>query len=341
MTTLSEIGEKKLLQRLKPFISAGGRYVRLFSEDCAVIDTGAPAYQLITIDTLVEGVHFRREYVPPEFLGRKLYRINASDIAAMGGKPLYFLVTAGMPDDTPVSFLEDVYHSMTGAAREHSVDLIGGNVTSSPVLFFDCVLIGEVDRELVLLRNGAREGDTIFVTGPLGASSEGLQILVDGQRLTDAWGNDAQSAAARAAILAHLDPPDLLNLARKLAGLKMLSSMIDLSDGLASDLAEICRESNVGAIVDATQIPVAGPVIFWETRRQKDPLQLAISGGEDYHLLFTVRRDSLPSFLEHARSEQLNVIQIGQIVEAGKGIHLLRDGRTIPMGQSFEHFRKG
>jgi thiamine-monophosphate kinase len=338
--TVGELGEKKLLERLKKFIGSGGRFVRLYSEDCAVIDSGSNYYQLITIDTMVENVHFNRGYSPPDLLGRKLYHVNSSDIAAMGGSPLYFMITVAMPPEMPVSFLDEFYAGMMEAARAHGSSLIGGNLVSSPVLFFDLALVGEVDKKKVVFRNGAQAGDVIFLTGALGASAEGLRLFQDGQRLADAWENDPQSKAAREAMLVHLDPPDHSETGRKLAETGMLSSMIDLSDGLAADLAEICRESGTGALIEAEKIPVADCVVFWETRRQVDPLRLAIEGGEDYHLLFTVRRESYAAFWERARSERIPVFEIGRMVDPAQGIQLIyKDGRHFPLGEGFQHFK--
>jgi thiamine-monophosphate kinase len=299
--TIKDIGEKKLLQKLKSYLGNSPSIVRVFSEDCAVLRTASGDFQLFTTDVLVENIHFRLEYADAQNIGRKAVLVNLSDISAMGGAPSFFMVSAGFPEKTPLQFVEQLYEGMNSVG----IPCIGGNVSQSPVLFLDIFMSGEVAADEALFRNTAKPGDKIFVSSPLGASAAGLRSLQAGYRLADP---DFHSA-----IQAHLEPPDHNALARKLASWKLLSSMIDLSDGLASDLHEICRESSTGARIQLDQIPIAKSVTALASKMKWDPKELALYGGEDYHLLFTV-----PAEIQTVDSK----------------------GVLIPLKEGFQHFGK-
>ena len=341
---LSQIGEKHLLQTVRKYLRTDHEIVRVFSEDCAVIDFDKTFFQLFTVDCLVENVHFRREYMPGALLGRKAIKVNLSDISAMGGTPEFFLVSLGAPSNTPVQFIEDVYQGMSEPAKQFGARMIGGNVTSSPHLFLDITMIGKVKKKSLVRRDGAKRGDSIFVTGLLGAAAEGLNLLREGFRLI---GNglifpegQRDSRHVMEAIQIHLDPPCDASLGPQLAATQMLTSMIDLSDGVASDLSEIARESRVGARVDLHNIPVAPSVLYWERKRNRDPRILALFGGEDYHLLFTVSKPLREDFLSRMNKEKIEVFEIGQIVPRTQGVFAIdQEGNSFPLDHGFQHFR--
>jgi thiamine-monophosphate kinase len=326
--TIKEIGEKKLLQKLHSYLGNSPSLVRAFSEDCAVLRTSSGAYQLFTTDVLVENVHFRLEYADPFSIGRKAILVNLSDISAMGGMPSFFMVSAGFPENSSVKFVEQLYEGMNSAG----IPCVGGNVSRSPVLFLDIFMGGEVAADQVLFRNGAKPGDTIFVSSPLGGSAAGLKCLQAGHR-------PDSNPAIYDAIQAHLEPPDHNALARKLASLKLLSSMIDLSDGLGSDLAEICRESGTGARIELDRIPIAKSVVELASLMNWDPIELALYGGEDYHLLFTVSSKNRMEFAN--RAGDLKLYEIGIITDQADGIcGIDAKGKLMPLKQGFEHFGK-
>ncbi|HSP07873.1 MAG TPA: thiamine-phosphate kinase [Acidobacteriota bacterium] len=330
---VGDLGEKALLQRLRRYVSEGGSIVRAFSEDCAVTDNGSDRYLLLTVDVMVDGKHFRQEWMPPFHLGRKAVNVNLSDISAMGGSARFFLVSLGLPAETGVGFVEETYEGIESAARESGLALAGGNVSESPVFFIDITMIGDVEKNRALFRNGACEGDAIFVTGSLGASACGLKLLESGRRL-----DDVADSWMRDAILAHFDPPVLQKAAAWLASTGCVTSMMDLSDGLAADLPEICRESRVGAVILTDRIPVAKCV---GKLMGADPLQLALTGGEDYHLLFTVAVKRREEFLQRAAENGTVFHEIGVTAPAGQGI-LVQDaaGGRRPLGPGFQHFLK-
>ena len=341
--TLTDLGEKRLLQRLKPYLGEGEGIVRTFSEDCAVIDSGGRSYMLYTVDCLVEDVHFRREYVPFFYVGRKAIKVNLSDIASMGGTPKYFLVSIGAPAETPIQVIENIYEGITSVAKDLDVHLIGGNVTDSSRLFIDITLIGSVLKGRTIMRNGAKPGDSIFVTGPLGSAAEGLLLLQDGFRLFQDGlilpDQQRDSHLVSEAILSQIDPPCLVGLAEKLAQTSTLSSMIDLSDGLAADLHEICRESGTGARIILKNLPIAPAVLYWERKRNRDPRILALQGGEDYHLLFTVGHKFREMFFRRIQPSGIQVYEIGEMLPESDGIFGVDEtGRSMPLTGGYEHY---
>lgn len=343
--TLADLGEKRLLQRLKEYLGEGEGVVRTFSEDCAVIDTGGRTYTLYTVDCLVEEIHFKREYIPFFYVGRKAIKVNISDIASMGGTPKYYLVSIGAPPETPLQVVLDIYDGMAAVTKDLGVLLIGGNVSASPTLFLDVTLTGTVVKGRIVRRNGAKPGDPIFVSGSLGGSAEGLQLLKDGFRLFQDGlilpKGQRDSHLAMEAILNHMDPPCLVDVGQKLAQSSTLTSMIDLSDGLASDLHEICRESKVGARIDLQKLPIAPSVYYWERKRNRDPRIVALNGGEDYHLLFTVNKKFREMFLRRMESSGLLFYEIGQILEASKGITAVdEEGKIYPLTHGYQHFQE-
>jgi thiamine-monophosphate kinase len=343
--TLTQLGEKKLLQELKRYMGNAEGIIRTFSEDTAVIDPGGRFYQLFTVDSLVEGVHFRRDYMPFFYVGRKAIKVNLSDIASMGGTPNYYLVSLGLPPDTPVQVIEDIYEGMYSVAKDLNVYLIGGNVSAAAQLFIDITLIGTVLKNKIVQRDGARNGDPIFVTGQLGNSAVGLNLLKEGFRL---FGDglifpkgERDSHLVQDAIMNHIDPPCLIDLAQKLAMTSTVTSMIDLSDGLSSDLPEICRESKVGARLDMEKLPIAPAALYWERKRNRDPRILALHGGEDYHLLFTVNKKFREIFMRRIKPQKIIVYEIGQIVPRSEGIHVVdAAGTKYPVEGGFQHFQE-
>ena len=344
---LHDIGEKNLLRQIQKYLGKSRRIVRTFSEDCAVINATGEYYQLFTMDVLVEGVHFRRDFMPAYYVGRKGLKANLSDIAAMGGEPLFFLVSIGAPADTSLQWIQELYEGMASVSKEADVLLIGGNVSDAPVLFLDIAVIGRVLKKKVRMRSTAKSGDSIFVTGRLGASAEGLKLLQDGFRCVGGGagsvilpGGQNDSSYVRDAILSHFDPPLLIDLARQLAALTGVHAMMDVSDGIASDIGEICRESKVGAQVELSRIPIHPSVLHWERKRKSEPVLLALYGGEDYHLLFTASAVAKKRIRETAVKAGLEFFEIGKIVDAREGISAIdQKGSKTPLGQGYEHFK--
>lgn len=316
-------------------------------DDAAVLTGRGGRDSVITADLLVEDIDFRRSSLPSD-IGYKALAVSLSDIAAMGARPLWTLLSLGLPQDIWDSpFAAGLSEGFLSAAREFGVTLIGGDMSRTPErIVIDSIVIGETGRGRAVLRAGARAGDHIFVTGTLGAAAAGLKLLERADR--------SRTRAARARLLSGLEeltrrqthPTPRVECGALLGERRLASAMIDLSDGLSSDLAHLCERSGVGALIEASRIPVA-PLLkqadainldqFMRVLKD-DAFALALHGGEDFELLFTVGPRAaarLPKRLGGAR-----LTRIGEVRDASDGIKLSRDGRAeILQPSGFDHFK--
>lgn len=344
-TPVGEIGERGLLRHLEARIPLGPGVVVGVGDDAAAVELGPLV--LVTTDSLVENVHFRREWTPPRLLGRKALSVNLSDIAAMTGLPRHATVGLCLPPSLTLGFVDALYDGLLERAAETGVNLVGGNVSRSDLgIVIDLTLLGQATR--VARRAGAAPGDLVAVTGTLGAAAEGLKLLRQGARLdgegnlaaTGLWTDSAASALA-ACLRAHLDPRPPLALARALSERELVHAAIDLSDGLSGDLAEVCRASGVGAVVDSTAVPVDPNVLQLTRARGGDALALALHGGEDYQLLLAVPPGHLAELRELAAVWELPVTVLGQFAEGPGPVMLKSPGEVVPLAaSSHDHFRR-
>jgi thiamine-monophosphate kinase len=346
-TAVGEIGERGLLRHLQARIPLGPGVVVGVGDDAAAVELGPLV--VVTADSLVEDVHFRRDWTPPRLLGRKALSVNLSDIAAMLASPRHATVSLCLPRDLPLAFVDGLYDGLLERAAETGVNLVGGNVSrSSSGIVIDVTVLGQATR--VVRRAGAVPGDVVVVTGPLGGSAEGLKLLGQGARLDEegnllSTGVGGESAAAAVAAVAaclraHLDPQPPLALTRALSDRELVHAAIDLSDGLSGDLAEMCQASGVSAVVDATAVPVDPNVTALTRSRGGDGLALALHGGEDYQLLFAVPPDHLAELRALAGIWDLTISVVGHF-EKGPGTVMLKSpGELKPLlAASHDHFR--
>jgi len=293
--------------------------LRHVGDDCAVLPKDAKTDLLITADLLVQDVDFRLDWTTPEYLGHKVLAVSLSDIAAMGGTPLHAMLSIGVPAELwKTDFLDRFYEGWHTLAREFDVELVGGDVSRADACVIDSIVMGETARSRAFLRSGARHGDAIYVSGTLGGSAAGLKLLEDGH-------------SEHALIHRHLAPLPRLSLAAALSGLNLVTSMIDVSDGFAADLAHICRASDVGATVDAGLLPIDERVVglFGD----QEALDLALHGGEDYELVFTCGPESASAF------EGLQITRVGKINSESGTIGLTRNNQTTTLpSRGFRHF---
>ncbi len=303
-------------------------------DDCAVIEKGNGMVWLLTMDTLVESVHFRCGWHPPELLGRKAVAVNVSDIAAMGGRPLFVLLSLGLPAGFDPAWAERLMQGLTAACREQGCLLIGGDTVRSPAgLSLTLTVIGEMRQEQVLYRHTAQPGDTVFVSGPLGWSAAGLALLEAGKTLADTeW---------RQLIHAHLDPQPRVAQGQFLAQTGLVHAMMDMSDGLATDLAQICKASGVGAVIEAEILPGGSGLTAAAELLNKDALRWMISGGEDYELLFTAAESDSETLRLAGAEKGRNICPVG-VIQAGRQVALRRGGKIEEniSFQGFDHFKK-
>jgi thiamine-monophosphate kinase len=306
---VSEVGEFALIQRLAGILGQAPppELVVGIGDDAAVWRAGA-AYLVATTDTLVEGVHFLPAALPWADLGWKALAVNVSDIAAMGARPLFALVTLALPPGTPVAGVDALYGGLSDCAARFGVAIVGGDIVRAPQVSLTVALLGQAEtrrgRPLLLLRSGARPGDVIAVTGSLGDAAAGLRLLRQGVPPGD----------PRTVAQLRPDPP--LGVAQQAARLGIACG-IDVSDGLLQDVAHICRMSGLSALLRAAAVPVG------QTARQEFPaeaLALASTGGEDYQMVFAGPR----ALIRRLRSLSGAVLtEIGEMREGPPEVRLL------------------
>lgn len=280
--TLNDLGEGGIIQliqrkgpsRLPSHLKKG------IGDDCAVLETTGDTLLLVTTDTLIEGVHFTAETLPPEALGWKALAVNISDIAAMGGTPHTAFLSIGIKPETEVSFIESFMAGFQALAGTTDIVLAGGDTVESPSsAVITITLLGDCLPKHLVYRSGARVGDDVWVTGPLGSAAAGLFLLLNKKA--------SELSGYEALIAAHQKPRPPLKMGKALGKSGLAHAMIDISDGIAKDLGHICEQSGTGALLQATSIPISEEVHRVASEAEKSPLEWALHGGEDYELLFT------------------------------------------------------
>ena len=314
---------------------------RGIGDDAAVLHAPANSETLITVDLLVEDVDFRLEYTPPRWLGHKALAVSLSDIAAMGGRPRFSLLSLGIPRSCGLGFWEEFFDGYFALAEEHGVTLIGGDTSSAPdKLVIDSIQLGECSQGAAVLRSGAQTGDDIYITGSIGASAAGLRLLLGGKRVSEGEGEGENDLTQRA-LRRHLRPEARVEFGWRVGEAQLAHAMIDVSDGLAQDLAHICAESGVSAEVDASSVPIAPEVSLVEGDKEK-AFELAVRGGEDFELLFTAPGAKAKELVKLAAECDVVLTRVGKVIERGdSALRLRRDGESIPFAShGFDHFAR-
>lgn len=307
---------KRVLRRLPPARSG----VRVgIGDDAAVLSTGGKTDWAVTTDQFLENVHFLRKVHAPKMVGYKALARATSDIAAMGARPQYFFLTIGLPAACTGNWFDDFLAGMSGAARRFGLALAGGDTTKYPSIVISLTVLGDVNRGRAILRSGARPGDLLCVSGRLGEAELGLRLVLENLHRRKRWANLLRK---------HLDPEPRLALGQWLAENRYATAMIDTSDGLSTDLGRICKASGVGAVVWANKLPL--PAVPQGLRRFGfDPLSLALHGGEDYELLFTVPRKLASRIPPKAAGVSIHVI--GEITAERKVVLADKNGHREPL----------
>lgn len=298
---LRDLGEFNFIDRINKGIRLSSRVIKGIGDDTAVLKYTKDKYLLFTTDMLIEGRHFNKT-ARPELVGKKSLSCNISDIAAMGGRPTSFVISLGAPKNLDIKYTDELYKGIKDTAKRFKVDLAGGDTVSSGKIVINIAMLGEVEKKNLVLRNGAKEGDVIFITGNIGGSIKSR----------------------------HLDFTPRLKEARFLVKNFKINSMIDASDGLLADLGHILEESNKGAVIYEKSIPVSKDAADFDA---------AVRDGEDFELIFTLHeRDA--DRLENTWPFETDLSRIGQIRSGRKGFSLVRkSGRSEKIKPSgFTHF---
>jgi thiamine-monophosphate kinase len=326
LTDLGEQGIIALFEALSKSLPSFPQIVKGIGDDTAVLDMGNK-YLLITTDVLIENIHFDWKWFNPFQLGYRCLAVNLSDIAAMGGEARYFLVSIGLPKKFLKESLKKLTTGIKNLAKRYSLSLIGGDTVAASKTIINITVIGQVDKDKILLRSGAQIGDTIFVSGHLGEAAAGLALL-------------KKNLIARNPLFpklasAQLLPEPELSLADCLANTKKVHAAIDISDGIAKDLNLLCEASGVGARIYQDLLPISKACYEAAHLLNEDPINWALQRGEDYRLLFTVPKDqaeNVKKIVDMALNRKLYII--GEIIN--EGIYL--DTEKLTIG-GFDHFR--
>lgn len=316
---VSGIGERALIARIRARLSPAPAWVVVgVGDDAAVIEPERNALEVITTDALVEGVHFERSFVAPADVGHKALAVNLSDLAAMGAAPRAALLSLMLPPAMPLADLDALLDGMLALALRARIVLVGGNITRSPgPLIVDVTVTGTVHRRRILMRSGARAGDDLFVTGTIGGAAAGLREL------------RADPTSQSPAATRYRRPEPRTRFGMLLGRNRAARACIDLSDGLADGIRQIGEASGLGAVVDGRALPIEPTDMGWRE---------AVSGGEDYELLFAVS-PKLRRRLAGVRrlTQDLVVTKIGRLT-TDKTFVIDFDGRSEPWPAGFEHF---
>lgn len=321
---VSDVGEFGLIDRLRKIVGEPGEGETWVGDDAAVLRAPAGTI-LFTSDLMIEGVHFDLELTGPEDLGYKSIAVNVSDVAAMGGTPRRALVSLGLKPQMEVEWIEDLYRGMRECADEFGMAIAGGDISRSDCLLVSVALIGNPAGRLVIERKGARIGDALCVTGTLGESAAGYRLLRAGIRERD----DLRRR--------HLRPTARVKEVEVLRR-QLPTAMIDVSDGFAQDLLHLCNQSKVGALVRAGDLPV---VDLSDLELDRAPLDLALHGGEDYELIFTIPSDRVDEAIARVEEKTgTRVTIVGEIIDPERGVVIEKDGEESKMeARGWDHLR--
>lgn len=337
-TEIAALGEFGLIERLaKKNITINPSTVKSIGDDAAVIDNG-DKLTVISTDLLIEGIHFDLMYTPLKHLGYKAITVNVSDIYAMNAQPKQVTVSIALSNRFSVEAVEEIYEGIYAACKHYEVDLVGGDTTSSPRgLVISVTAIGQGERDKLVYRNGAKVGDLVCISGDLGAAYLGLQILerekqlyLDNPMLQP---DLEQQTYLVGKILKPEARKDIIEMFAQ-NGI-VPTAMMDISDGLASELHHICKQSGVGAYIEESGVSIHPDAQMMAINFKLDPITCALSGGEDYELLFTID----PSDIE--KIKYLPDIYIaGEIVPKEDGIKLHTKGGNVHpiLAQGWQHF---
>lgn len=335
--SVSALGERRLIERIRSRFGAPASVLPVgIGDDAAVAAPVRGALEVLTTDALVEGVHFELAYSSFEDIGFKALAVNVSDIAAMGAIPRLALLSLILPERMGMADLDALLDGIAAMASAAKVTVAGGNITRSPgPLIIDVTVIGSVKPRKALTRSGGRVGDTLYVTGAIGAAAAGLDWLraqpVGARREPD-------DDTLRECVARHRRPAPRLRLGSIAGRTKAASACMDLSDGLSDAVTQIAEQSGTGATIDAAALPIHPGAVLWFASQGRDPVAAALSGGDDYELLFAVParfRGRFRGVMQQAQG--VPVTRIGELTR-GPRVTMTRDGRSESLPSGFLHF---
>jgi thiamine-monophosphate kinase len=328
---IEKLGERGLINWLKRRVKLRDKDVLIGIGDDAAIVKLRDQLTILTADMLVEDIHFKCEWQTPYQLGYKSLVVNISDVLAMGGWPRFALISIGLRKATDVSFVEEFYAGIQDCGRRYGVEIVGGDISRSDVYIVAVSLIGQVEPTQLKSRGAAEVGEGIYVSGSLGASAAGLLVLRQGI-------NREKVEVAPELIRKHLQPEARMKEAR-IISTENIGALEDISDGLGSEILNICESSQTGALLYEKNIPLAPGVKEVAKIVGQNPIDLALFGGEDYELVFTARTKVAEKIMDKLANFKVKVTKVGEIVKAEAGVKLSKlDSRIVDLQAGYTHF---
>jgi thiamine-monophosphate kinase len=354
------LSERQLVDRIRRQLLPAADWLLVgIGDDAAVVEPERNRCEVLSVDAIVEGIHFDRAFVPADAIGYRALAVNLSDLAAMGAAPRLALLSMALPPDLALADFDGMVGGFARLASAHRIQVVGGNLTRSPgPLMIDVTVAGSVKRRQALTRSGARAGDEIYVSGSIGAAAVGLRILRETAlttRETTLTTKDTKdtkeqssgeigrpfvssaSSVVKEAVARYLYPEPRIRLGIQLARNRAASAAIDLSDGLGDGVHRIAEASGVGVRIDARALPIDPAVRAWCAERGLDPVQEAVSAGDDYELLFTVRPRTGRRLEAARRHGGAPLTCIGRCVD-GAAVVLTDAGAERELPRGYEHF---
>jgi thiamine-monophosphate kinase len=371
--TVRSLTERELVARVQQHLPPAPDWLLVgIGDDAAVVEPERNRVEVLSVDALVEGVHFDRAFVPPDAIGHRALAVNLSDLAAMGAAPRLALLSFALPSDLPLADFDGIVTGLARLAARHRIHVAGGNLTRSPgPLMIDITVVGTVKRRQALTRVGARPGDEIYVSGTLGAAAAGLRMLQMKGTTTDSKGATTEvtdtnrghgtkpskdplfkespcpplssvPSVVELCTQRYLYPEPRVRLGLLLARNRAASASIDLSDGLADGVHRIAEAGGVGAVIEADALPIDPAVRLWFEERGLDPVAEAMTAGDDYELLVTVRPRT-GRRLAAAKRSDVPLTRIGTCTEGRAPVLRVRTGSTMTERElprtGYDHFR--
>lgn len=334
---VGDYSERELIARIQACLPPPPSWMLVgIGDDAAVVEPEKNRVEVLSVDAIVDGVHFDRAFVPPDAIGHRALAVNLSDLAAMGAAPRLALLSLILPDTLPLADFDGIIGGLTALAAEHRVHVAGGNLTRSPgPLVIDVTITGTVKRRQALTRAGARAGDGIYVSGTIGAAAAGLRLLRNRPRPEHVVPPTADCGL----IEAYLRPTPRVRLGVWLGRNRAASACVDLSDGMADGVHRIAEASGVGITIDADALPIDTVAREILRRQDGDPVLDAISSGDDYELLFAVRPRMRRHVLGASRHAGVSLTRIGVCAD-DPAVRLQGAGRDLPLPCGYTHFRR-